>query len=482
LGRRGPLEKEATAVFFRGNAKCSNIVRATFVVFGILLFAAVAVSFHARPTAAATCGSLQAKVDAAPSGGTVDLPDGCVYRQQVTITKPLTLQGGAGVEIRGSDAWAGWTLSGGYWKSDRILPSFPQTDSPVECMPNTSRCKWPEQVYFGGKASADNVTIQGFTMKHAANQAQSGAIMNRPSRFEDGGSNWTVQNSRLSDSHGAILSFKNATGYKVLNNDIFQAGQLGIHSTADGGLVRGNKVHHNNTEDFSYRWEAGGMKFIHANDTVVDSNEVYNNKGNAIHFDIDCYDNTVSNNRVHHNARKGIQYELSFGGKIFSNVLWENGWATPSSNDGAGITLHNSSTTEVYNNTLAWHPDGIAVFAVDRAEGTKYDRVHDVYVHDNTVLGKNDASEAKNHVALAWLAWQFNLLYDPANNNRGANNRYWYASPEGTLPRFVWKQTNYSRLSAFNLTSGEESGRYLTQSEKDALVASKGIPANPLPR
>jgi hypothetical protein len=37
-------------------------------------------------------------------------------------------------------------------------------------------------------------------------------------------------------------------------------------------------------------------------------------------------------------------------------------------------------------------------------------------------------------------------------------------------------------LSAFNLTPGEESGRYLTQSEKDALVASKGIPANPLPR
>jgi parallel beta-helix repeat protein len=394
-------------------------------------------------------------------------------------------------------------------------------------MPNTSRCKWPEQVYIGGKAlsqvaanpgagqfavdsgrrvvlkddprgrfvevsvrrhwmlgtaSADNVTIQGFTMKHAANQAQSGAIMNRPSRFEDGGSNWTVQNSRLSDAHGAILSFKNATGYRILNNDIFRAGQLGIHSTADGGVVRGNKVHHNNTEDFSYRWEAGGTKFISANDTVVDSNEVYNNKGNAIHFDIDCYNNTISNNRVHHNARKGIQYELSFGGKIFSNVLWENGWATPSGNDGAGITLHNSSTTEVYNNTLAWHPDGMAVFAVDRAEGTKYDRVHDVYVHDNAVLGKNDASEAKNHIALAWLAWQFNLLYDPANNNRGANNTYWYASPEGTLPRFMWKQTNYSRLSAFNLTPGEESGRYLTQSEKDALVASKGIPANPLPR
>ena len=35
-----------------------------------------------------------------------------------------------------------------------------------------------------GTSTADNVTIQGFTMKHAANEAQSGAIMNRPSRLE----------------------------------------------------------------------------------------------------------------------------------------------------------------------------------------------------------------------------------------------------------------------------------------------------------
>jgi hypothetical protein len=37
-------------------------------------------------------------------------------------------------------------------------------------------------------------------------------------------------------------------------------------------------------------------------------------------------------------------------------------------------------------------------------------------------------------------------------------------------------------LVGFDITRGEENGRYLTQSEKDAVVANKGIPANPLPR
>jgi hypothetical protein len=148
---------------------------------------------------------------------------------------------------------------------------------------------------------------------------------------------------------------------------------------------------------------------------------------------------------VNHNARKGVQYELSWGGKIFGNVIWENGWATPSGNDGAAITLHNSSSTEVYN-TLAWTPDSIAIFALNR-EGTKYDVLHDVYVHDNTLLGKNDTSEVKNHLAFGWFQGWTTTLFDPVNDNRGANNRYWYTTPEGSLPRNVWKRNYYAKLS-----------------------------------
>src|SRR5947209_13544092 len=51
----------------------------------------------------ADCGrSLQSIVDGAALGGTVLLP-ACVYRETVTISKPLTLAGQPGAEIRGSD-------------------------------------------------------------------------------------------------------------------------------------------------------------------------------------------------------------------------------------------------------------------------------------------------------------------------------------------------------------------------------------------
>jgi parallel beta-helix repeat protein len=411
---------------------------------------------------------------------------------------------------------------GGYWLSGSTRPGFSQ--SAVQCLPNTSRCLRPEQVFFDGKpleqvasnpgtgqfavnsnrkvilkddpkghtvevsvrrhwvlgsTTADNVTVEGFTMKHAANEGRNGALMNRSTQLNPGEDSWTVQKNVLSDAHRAVLSLKHGLGHKILNNDISRGGQISINGAGDGEIIKGNKIHHNNTEDFNFRWEAGGAKFApNVKNTVFDANEVYNNKGNGVHYDIDA-DNTISNNRVHHNIRKGIQYEKSTRGKIFSNVLWENGWATLGKNaDTAGIMLHNVTTTEVYNNTLAWNADGIAVFALDR-DGTTHDLVHDVYVHDNTVLGKNDAVSEKNHVALGWFQNWATTLFDPANN-RGANNKYWYTTPEGSLERFRWRLPPILRkLKDFNRTLGEENGRYLTISEKDAVVTNKGIPLAP---
>ena len=51
---------------------------------------------------------LQALVDAAATGATLDVPP-CTYREMVRITKPLTLDGHGQAEIRGSDVWSDWT-------------------------------------------------------------------------------------------------------------------------------------------------------------------------------------------------------------------------------------------------------------------------------------------------------------------------------------------------------------------------------------
>jgi len=498
----------------------------------MLGFVLLAIAPWSESAAAANCSdSLQAKIDAASAGATVTASP-CIYRQQITITKPIILKGQPGSEIRGSDVWTGWTYSGGRWTSSKTLPSFPQTT--VYCMPNTSRCQWPEQVFINGVAqtqvapgstlnagqfyvnssrrvvmttdprgktvevtvrrhwvtgttSADNVTIEGFTMKHAANEGRSGALMNRRSRLENGGENWTVRNNRLSDAHGGMISLKNAPRGTIQGNDIARGGQIGIFGSADGQSIRDNQIHHNNTERFAYNsdfgiGETGGAKLVpDIDNTVFTGNHVYANYGHGIHYDIDCDNNKVSYNRVHHNARRGIQYELCFSGEIFGNVVYENGWTTPEGREGSGLEILNSSNTEVYGNTLAWNADGIDVRAIER-DGTLYDNPRNVYVHDNTILGKNDSSATKNHVALAWVqSLSSTAMFDPLSNNRGVNNGYWYTRSEDSLTRFEWKKIAYTKLGLFNATLGEEGGRYLTQSEKDAVVANKGIPANPEP-
>ena len=98
-------------------------------------------------SAAAVCStSLQALVDATPTGGVLRLP-ACIYEQRITINKPMTLDGQGQAEIRGSDVWSTWAQSGGAWISANTLPPF-DAGGGVIC--DDPRCNWPEQVFYDG--------------------------------------------------------------------------------------------------------------------------------------------------------------------------------------------------------------------------------------------------------------------------------------------------------------------------------------------
>ena len=328
---------------------------------------------------------------------------------------------------------------------------------------------------------ASNVTIRGFTMRDAANGGRSGAIMNRVDWSKAGYANWTLEDNRLSDAHGAVVSVAKARGIKLLNNDISRGGQLGILNTGRGEVIRGNKVYDNNTEDFDWRWEAGGMKTSHAKNVTVDSNKFHDNKGNAIWFDIDSSNNTISNNRIYSNARFGVHYEISESGRIFGNVLWENGWSTPKWALGSAIASSNSSDMSIHDNTLAWNADGIAVIGLDRGKPS-WNRVHNVYVHGNIILVRDRVSQPKDNFALAWLQGWNDEMFNPANNNRGEDNRFWFPEPKSDSVRFVWDKVKYSKLSNFGATPGGEYGRYISRNEKDVILKKEDLPAHPEPR
>lgn len=454
--------------------------------------------------------SIQSLVDAAAPGSTVVVPPG-IYRETVTITKPLTLAGEPGAEIRGSDVWTDWTRQGSYWVRGG-LPALPGIDAPG-LADSGGRQNWPHQVFFDGRpllqvasdpasgqfavrgdrviladdpnghlvevttreywvvGRAGNVTIQGFTMKHAGNRPQTGAISN------GGHSNWTIRDCVLSDAHGAVVSLVAASGLRLLNNDISRGGQLGVHGwNATDVLVQGNRIHDNNTERFSYSWEAGGLKMCEMTRLTLDGNEVWGNGGPGLWCDIDCRDTTISNNRVHHNLVYGINYEISRSAKIFGNAVWENGWGFHDWGWGAGILVQNSADTEVFANVVAWNADGISVITQARGDSPP---VTGNQVHDNTICIV--ATGTPNVFALAWLEdWQGDIAA-PRSRNTGANNAFWHANPDGAPWPFIWGREAYpyDQLSRFAATPGNRGGRYLSPREKDQILTAAGVPLAP---
>jgi hypothetical protein len=387
------------------------------------------------------------------------------------------------------------------------LPAFPNRDR--RCGEPTNRCSLPQQVFLDGQAlypvgpgvvpvsgqfglddnrhvvladdprqhtlevstrtrwivtASDGVTIQGFTMRNAATDALFGALSN------DGYSDWTAQDNVLSDAHGAVVSVHNGARLNVLRNDISRGGDMGVHGTlVTDGRIQGNHIHHNNSDQFSPTWGAGGVKVTRAVGLVMDANEVDNNSGVGLWCDIQCQNVTFSGNRVHDNQHQGIQFEISDGTSIHDNVVWHNGWGSDHV-WGAGILVSSSANAEVFANTLAWNTAGISV--VEQSRERPVD-VRNIHVHDNTVIG------ADGTVSLAWRSDpNAQQLFDPAAGNGGAGNRYWFPSPDGTGARFVWGASR-SRLEDFEQTPGDAGANYLSSDEKDQVLLANGIPPDP---
>ena len=478
------------------------------------------------PVVPADCTkTLQSHIDAAAVGSTIS-PPACVYRETVTINKALTLAGRPGTEIRGSDVWTAWTAANSATFVSQLAVGYlpPVSLDQYACDPNTgNRCLWSEQVFLDGNGlaqlapgstpvagqfalvsttdrrirlgdnpsgrsvevttrprwivtKADGVTIQGLTMRHAANSAVKGAVSN------DGFSNWTLQDSTLRDAHGANASLDSGSNVRLLRNDVARGGLNGIAGSGVrvGGVIQGNKINDNRTAEvaFSRNWGAGGLKLTQVTNFLVDGNEVGNNDGVGLWCDIGCTTVTISNNKVHHNRWQGINFEVSNGAKIHGNAVWENGWGKAAWGWGAGIVVSSSANAEVYNNTLAWNYAGISVIAQNRPDAIRSTgiNVHDNKIIKKTVTGDFSATYWKN-LSLAWLSdsTATAYLYDAASNNVGTNNHYWYDTLEATGIRFTWT-INYDKLAAFSLKPGGTAGTYLTSTEMSAALTSLGMP------
>lgn len=480
-----------------------------FLVSLVLLFVVVIYPNTRVNAAECSSGTLQNLINSAAPNSVVTVP-ACIYREAVIVNKSITLDGKGAAEIRGSDIWTGWNKSGTTWVSTLTVPYM---TSGGECHSGTTRCKWPEQVYVNGesmlqvgsnpvgkqfaldssrrvilgtdptgksvevttrtfwlKAGANNVTVKNFTMKHAGNAAQTGAIGNGDFSY------MTIDGGNFSWAHGNNVQLSKGTGHKLLNSDISYGGQQGSGvGGTDNVLVQKNRIHHNHTEDFAIGWSAAGDKSAVLNNSTFDSNIVHNNKGPGLWCDVECNNVTYSNNIVFNNTDEGIFYEISTNGKIFGNKVWGNGfgkgdvWCYS-----AGILVASSDHTEVYNNTVAWNFINISMLSQMRQTKSNPDGISDnISIRDNFIIGQKGAGEK----GLLWCGEA--QISQPANNNKGNNNKYWYAEPEGSYQRFGYDGRGIGTLQEFNATLGEENGQYISTTQKTTILQQACMPDVP---
>jgi nitrous oxidase accessory protein NosD len=402
----------------------------------VLVLAAVVASLLAIPwsphsgflrpggggAAAATCPSFQGLVNAAPTGGTITVP-ACSYHETVTINKKLTVNA-KGAVIDGDNV----------------------------------RSK-------GLEIKADDVVVDGLTVKRVKNGAHAGAVhATSVSRF-------TFQNGVARDSATVCIVLGGGSGFKILYSEFTGCGQEGyfLNNVTDS-IFQGNKIHHNNMLLAFSGSESGGGKTMASSRITFNRNEVSYNRGPGIWFDNGVVDVAATNNRVHHNDSEGIFFEISDGARIAGNSVWSNGFAKPRWAYGAGITISSSNNAEVDHNTVAWNARGISVISQARGKQPH----HNIYVYSNTVVGN-----AGDKVA-GWYDDHGGTLYDPANKNSGWGGRYWVGVSEPTSYRYEWAGSRPS-VASYNSTPGEEGAFNLTVAQRDAALTAAGVPSGSMP-
>ncbi len=446
---------------------------------------------------------LQALVDAAPAGSTLDVP-ACTYRETVRITKPLTLDGHGQAEIRGSDVWTNWSRRGNSWVQGPV-PAMPTDGDPSHCQANTgNRCLHAEQVFVDGKPLAwaasdpkagqfaldgsrnvvladdptghmvevttrqkwvdvrsDHVTLQGLTMRHAGSAPNVASALGN-----QGYSSFTLQDSTLSDVHGSLVSLDGGTGARLLRNDLSRAGQLGISGwDSSGAVIQNNRIRDNGTDGFDANWAAGGAKLVRHRDLTLDHNDVSGNQGPGLWCDIGCNNVTVSSNRAHDNQGPGVFFEVSTNADITGNVIWN-------SRRWPGMLVSTAANVNVHDNLLAWNDAGIAVWSNDRPDRPSSGAVG-ISVHNNTLVMRDGSA-----TSLEWTQYGNGKLFDSGSANSGWSNQFWYPAPEDGQPRFAW-QGKRSSLGEFNGTPGGRDGHYLSTDARDAALKAAGAPGSP---
>jgi hypothetical protein len=332
--------------------------------------------------------SIQAKVDATASGGTLCFATGTYTMTSgvITGTKALTFDFRAGAD---PDAVLDGN-SGGFIGFTGAGPPDATGTS-----------------YLGG-------VFQHFGNATAPLYAK--PIIMQANDLVDGGE------FRLNYNGGLTLQGSNA---HVTNAYVHDNGRYGVTASACGGcadpvgaILENSEISFNNTNQNPPGDDAGGTKFTHQNGMIVRNNNVHDNYGSGLWWDIYNSNIQVYGNNVHDNFWWGIFYEISTGTtSIHDNILTNNALGATTWYNGVQLLVSCSDGSiggiDIGHNTI----DGTAkALGVINHAGHIEDSKN-VYFHNNHVYLRDGGADVGGN-AYDGETWLF------TDNNRYDYNDY----------------------------------------------------------
>jgi parallel beta-helix repeat protein len=198
--------------------------------------------------------------------------------------------------------------------------------------------------------------------------------------------NWIIDN--VESRENAAVGLGSPNGTTVRNSYIHHNHQMGVHGRGDNTLWENNEIAFNNyLHESDPEWEAGGSKWVQAQNLTVRGNYVHDNCGPGLWTDGNNNGVVYENNRVVNNASAGIFHEISGQAIIRNNYVEGNALgldANPAcTHQGTifGIYISSSHSVEIYGNVLVNNEGGIGSQQENR--GFANTTVKDLYVHDN---------------------------------------------------------------------------------------------------
>ena len=190
---------------------------------------------------------------------------------------------------------------------------------------------------FKGSTGYPNVTIKHLTIKNFGQaDGKMTGMVNQTAINWGQSPGWTIANNTIAYNGGSGVWVSDNS--KLQNNCVEYNEQMGFAVPSIGGgnyaqrvnvLVEGNEIRYNNRSNAIETLGvctgcAGGLKIWNSKAVTIRNNNVNNNYGTGIWVDNNNIDVLVEGNVSKDNLKRGIFYEISYGGIIRKNYVTGN--------------------------------------------------------------------------------------------------------------------------------------------------------------